>query len=91
MRSYRPEELFDEAGHLAPEIAALGSSGDATDGRKPARERGAAQTRARASGLGRAYAVDVPRPGAMQAEATRLMGVIFARCRAPQCRAGTSA
>ena len=39
MRSYRPEELFDEAGRLRPELAALAPDGRAADGRQPARQR----------------------------------------------------
>src|SRR5262245_5408798 len=35
MHSYRPEELFDEAGRLAPEIAALAPSGNRRMGANP--------------------------------------------------------
>ena len=39
MRSYRPEELFDERGALVPELAALRAEGREADEREPARER----------------------------------------------------
>ena len=39
MRSYRPEELFDEDGALVAELAALAPAGRAADGREPARQR----------------------------------------------------
>ena len=39
MRSYRPEELFDDSGSLVPELPALSPQGDPTDGGQPARQR----------------------------------------------------
>ena len=39
MRSYRPEELFDEAGRLIPELQELAPEGRAPDGGQPARQR----------------------------------------------------
>ena len=39
LRSYRPEELFDEDGRLRPELRALAPRGRAADEREPARQR----------------------------------------------------
>ena len=39
MKSYRPEELFDDKGKLKSELAALAPEGDASDERQPARQR----------------------------------------------------
>ena len=45
MKSYRPEELFDAAGRLRPELAELAPTGHAAHGRQPARQRRAAAAR----------------------------------------------
>ena len=45
MRSYRPEELFDEHGRPRPEVVALGPAGRAAHGRQPARQRRRAAAR----------------------------------------------
>ena len=42
LRSYHPEELFDETGRLLPELRALAPEGRAPHGREPARQRRAA-------------------------------------------------
>ena len=42
MKSYRPEELFDESGALVPELAELAPDGRAADECQPARQRWAA-------------------------------------------------
>ncbi len=53
MRSYRPEELFDERGALVAELAALAPRGRAADERQPPRQRRPAAARAAAAGLPR--------------------------------------
>ena len=53
LRSYRPEELFDEDGRLVPELAALAPRGRAAHEREPARERRRAPARPRPAGLPR--------------------------------------
>ncbi len=53
MRSYRPEELFDDAGRLRPELAALAPAGRPADGREPARQRRAPAARPRPARLPR--------------------------------------
>jgi xylulose-5-phosphate/fructose-6-phosphate phosphoketolase len=73
MRSYRSEELFDETGRLAPEIAALAPNGDRRMGANPHANGGLLKQDLRLPDF-RSYAVKVESPGASQAEATRVMG-----------------
>ena len=47
LRSYRPEELFDERGELVPELAALAAQGLPPHERQPARQRRRAAARPR--------------------------------------------
>ena len=53
LRSYRPEELFDEQGRLTPELAELAPDGRTTHGREPARQRRHAAARPADAGLPR--------------------------------------
>ena len=53
MRSYRPEELFDEAGPADPGPAGARAAGAAADERQPARQRRAAAARPGHAGLPR--------------------------------------
>ena len=53
LRSYRPEELFDEAGRLLPELRELAPEGRAADGRQSAREWRAPAQGAEIAGLPR--------------------------------------
>ena len=73
LRSYRPEELFDERGALRPELANL----------PPRRERRMSANPHTNGGLllrdlelpdFRRYAVDVPSPATVTSEATRVLG-----------------
>ncbi|HEX5827564.1 MAG TPA: phosphoketolase family protein [Candidatus Limnocylindrales bacterium] len=73
MRSYRPEELFDEAGHLLPELAALAPMGTRRMSANPVAN-GGELLRELVLPDFRAYAVDVPSPGATISEATRVLG-----------------
>jgi xylulose-5-phosphate/fructose-6-phosphate phosphoketolase len=73
MRSYRPEELFDENGRLKPELAELSPKGTRRMSANPHANGGLLLKDLRMPDF-RAYAVDVPRPGASVAEATRVMG-----------------
>ncbi len=73
MRSYRPEELFDEAGGLIPELAALAPAGDRRMGANPHANGGTLLQPLDLPDF-RAYAIPVPRPGATEAEATRVLG-----------------
>jgi xylulose-5-phosphate/fructose-6-phosphate phosphoketolase len=73
MKSYRPEELFDERGRLRAELAALAPTGDRRMGASPHANGGRLLRDLRLPDF-RGYAVDVPSPGAVDAEATRVMG-----------------
>ncbi|NGX17178.1 phosphoketolase family protein [Wenzhouxiangella sp. XN24] len=73
MKSYRPEELFDEQGGLLPEIAALAPEGARRMSANP-HANGGLLTRDLKLPDYRNYAVDVPRPGATIAESARVMG-----------------
>jgi xylulose-5-phosphate/fructose-6-phosphate phosphoketolase len=73
MKSYRPEELFDRRGRLCPELAELAPEGARRMGSNPHTNGGALAKDLRLPDF-RDYAVEVPRPGAVQAEATRVQG-----------------
>jgi xylulose-5-phosphate/fructose-6-phosphate phosphoketolase len=73
MRSYRPEELFDEAGRLRPEIAALAPAPHRRISANP-RANGGALMRPLRMPPFQTHAVAVPHPGAVDAEATQIMG-----------------
>jgi xylulose-5-phosphate/fructose-6-phosphate phosphoketolase len=73
MRSYRPEELFDAAGKLRPELAELAPTGDRRMGANPHANGGVLLRDLRLPDF-RDYAVAVPRPGAVDAEDTRVLG-----------------
>ncbi len=76
MRSYRPDELFDGSGRLRPEIAALSPPGARRMGSNPHANGGVLLRDLRLPDF-RDYAVDVPAPGAAQAEATRVLGAFL--------------
>jgi xylulose-5-phosphate/fructose-6-phosphate phosphoketolase len=73
MRSYRPEELFDDAGALAPELAALAPRGQRRMGANPHANGGVLLRDLHLPGF-RTYAVDVPRPAGTSSEPTRVLG-----------------
>jgi xylulose-5-phosphate/fructose-6-phosphate phosphoketolase len=73
MRSYRPEELFDETGRLLPEIAALAPAGERRMSANPHANGGLLLRDLRMPDF-RAYAVPVEKPGTTEAEATRVAG-----------------
>jgi xylulose-5-phosphate/fructose-6-phosphate phosphoketolase len=73
MKSYRPEELFDANGRLRPDLAALAPTGERRMGANP-HANGGLKLRDLDMPNFRDYAVDVPRPGSADAEATRVMG-----------------
>ncbi|HEX8856160.1 MAG TPA: phosphoketolase family protein [Thermoleophilaceae bacterium] len=76
MRSYRPEELFDEAGALVPELAALAPEGELRMGANPHANGGLLRRPLELPDF-RRYAVDVPQPGGATAEATRVLGELL--------------
>jgi xylulose-5-phosphate/fructose-6-phosphate phosphoketolase len=73
MRSYKPEELFDVSGRLRPELADLAPKGERRMGANPHANGGALLRDLRMPDF-RNYAVTVPKPGAVRAEATRVLG-----------------
>jgi len=73
MKSYRPEELFDRDGKLIPELAELAPKGDRRMGANP-HANGGLLLKALVMPDFSDYAVDVPKPGTVVAEATRVMG-----------------
>jgi xylulose-5-phosphate/fructose-6-phosphate phosphoketolase len=73
MRSYRPDELFDEAGRLRPDLAALAPAGDRRMGANPHANGGRLLTDLHLPDF-RDYAMAVPEPGVVTAEATRILG-----------------
>ncbi len=73
MKSYHPEELFDENGRLKSELADLAPSGNRRMGANPHANGGLLLKELNVPDY-REYAVSVPRPGTVEAEATRVMG-----------------
>jgi xylulose-5-phosphate/fructose-6-phosphate phosphoketolase len=76
MRSYKPEALFDDSGRLRPELAALAPSGERRMGANPHANGGVLLRDLKLPDF-RAYAVDVPAPGALDAEDTRVLGTFL--------------
>jgi xylulose-5-phosphate/fructose-6-phosphate phosphoketolase len=73
LRSYRPDELFDEAGRLIPHLAELAPAGDRRMSANPAAN-GGLLLRDLALPDFRDYAVEVDKPGASTGEATKVLG-----------------
>ena len=73
MKSYKPEELFDANGRFKPELAELAPKGERRMSANPHGNGGLLLRDLRMPDF-RKYAVDVKKPGATDAEATRAMG-----------------
>ena len=73
MKSYKPEELFDENGALMPELAALAPVGIRRMGANPHANGGLLLKDLEMPDF-RDYAIAVPKPGSVRGEATREMG-----------------
>jgi xylulose-5-phosphate/fructose-6-phosphate phosphoketolase len=73
MKSYRPEELFDRDGKPVPQVTALAPEGDRRMSANP-HANGGLLLKDLVLPDFREYAVDVPQPGNVEAEATRIMG-----------------
>jgi xylulose-5-phosphate/fructose-6-phosphate phosphoketolase len=71
LKSYRPDELFDEDGALVPELRALAPEGDRRMGANP---HAVGVLRDLRLPDFRDYAVDVAKPGTTASEATRVLG-----------------
>ena len=73
MKSYRPEELFDSNGRFKPEFAEIAPRGERRMSANPHSNGGLLLRDLRMPDF-RKYAVEVKKPGATDAEATRVMG-----------------
>ncbi|MFB8792330.1 MAG: phosphoketolase family protein [Potamolinea sp.] len=73
MKSYKPEELFDENGTLIPELAELAPKGDRRMGANPQANGGLLLKDLKMPDF-QDYAVEVTKPGTAIGEATREMG-----------------
>ena len=73
MKSYKPEELFDESGKLIEELAELAPKGDRRMGANPHANGGILLRDLKLPNF-QDYAVEVPKPGTITAEPTRIMG-----------------
>ncbi|BAU15760.1 phosphoketolase (plasmid) [Leptolyngbya sp. NIES-3755] len=73
MKSYKPEELFDESGKLIEELAELAPKGDRRMGANPYANGGLLLKDLKLPDF-QDYAVEVPKPGTITAEPTRIMG-----------------
>ena len=73
LRSYRPEELFDEHGRFVSELAALAPTGTRRMGANP-RANGGLLLKDLELPDFREYAFDVKNPGESDGESTRIMG-----------------
>ncbi|MEP7069366.1 MAG: phosphoketolase family protein [Usitatibacter sp.] len=76
MKSYRPEELFDRSGRLVAELADLAPKGNRRMGANPHANGGLLLQELKLPDF-RAHAVDVPAPGSVTAEATRVTGAFL--------------
>ncbi|HEX4376673.1 MAG TPA: phosphoketolase family protein, partial [Steroidobacteraceae bacterium] len=73
LRSYRPDELFDEGGRLKPELQALAPLGERRMGSNPHANGGSLLRDLRMPDF-REYAVDVPAPGITGIGDTHVLG-----------------
>ncbi|MCW5599239.1 MAG: phosphoketolase family protein [Nitrosomonas sp.] len=73
LKSYRPEELFDENGRLIEALRALAPTGERRMGANPHANGGLLLKQLRLPDF-RDYAIDMTQPGQVTAEATRIMG-----------------
>ncbi len=73
MKSYRPDELFDDMGRLRPELSDLAPKGHRRMGANPHANGGVLLKDLRMPDF-RDYAIKVPSPGTVVAEATKVMG-----------------
>ncbi len=76
MKSYKPKELFDETGKLIPQLAELAPKGERRMGANPHANGGLLLKDLKIPDF-RDYALKVPKPGQVTAEATRVMGALL--------------
>ena len=93
MRSYKPEELFDETGKLIAELRAMAPVGQRRITANPHANGGVLRKPMELPDF-RDYAVKVKKPGQIAVSPTSVAGGVFARCDAeehdelPRVRAG---
>ena len=73
MKSYKPDELFDQSGGLKADLAGLAPKGERRMSANPHANGGTLLKDLRLPDF-RDYALEVTKPGAVDAEATRVMG-----------------
>jgi xylulose-5-phosphate/fructose-6-phosphate phosphoketolase len=76
MRSYKPEELFDETGTLLPELRELSPKGIRRMGSNPHANGGLLREDLRLPDF-RNYRVEFPKPGQIEVENTRPLGIFL--------------
>jgi xylulose-5-phosphate/fructose-6-phosphate phosphoketolase len=76
MRSYRPEELFDQSGRLVPQLRALAPEGDQRMSANPHANGGLLLRKLTMPDF-REHAVAVPQPATGFSEATRVLGTFL--------------
>ena len=76
MKSYKPQELFDAQGRLVPELAAMAPEGNLRMSANPHANGGALRKELRLPDFCK-YAIEVSSPGAVDAEATRVQGMLL--------------
>jgi xylulose-5-phosphate/fructose-6-phosphate phosphoketolase len=76
LKSYRPEELFDESGKLVPELRALAPNGERRMSANPHANGGLLRKDLRLPDF-RDYSADIPSPAQIRLENTRPLGVFL--------------
>jgi xylulose-5-phosphate/fructose-6-phosphate phosphoketolase len=76
LKSYRPQDLFDKTGRLSPDLAAMAPTGARRMSANPHTNGGLLLRDLRLPDF-RDYAVAVPHPGGVNAEATRVQGAFI--------------
>ncbi|XZE33368.1 phosphoketolase family protein [Pirellulaceae bacterium SH501] len=76
MRSYKPEELFDEKGRFRPDLKALAPTGERRIGSNPHANGGRLKKALRLPDF-RSYGIKVDKPGVLEAENCRPLGVFL--------------
>jgi xylulose-5-phosphate/fructose-6-phosphate phosphoketolase len=76
MRSYRPEDLFDQEGRIRPELATLAPKGERRMGSNPHANGGKLTVDLQLPDL-RQYAVPVVKPATERSESTRQLGQVM--------------
>lgn len=76
MKSYRPEELFDENGSLIPELQELSPVGPRRMGANPSANGGLVRRELKMPNF-HDYALDIPQNGTVEFENTKILGIFM--------------